>query len=76
MQKLLEQAQCEYEDYSSSSPTPRPKQQIPEPAALSKKEQLMAKKMEMFKEIQERFCKDGQKKEDRSKIMIQEDEDS
>jgi hypothetical protein len=51
MSKLLEKAQNEYDDYFSSSPTPRPTKDAPEPSSLSKKEEILAKKMEMFKEI-------------------------
>ena len=47
----MEKAQSEYEDYFSSSPTPRPTNEAPEPTSISKKDELLAKKMEMFKEI-------------------------
>lgn len=49
MSKLLEKAENEYEDYFSSSPTPRPSHKVPEPESLSKKDENLAKKMEMFK---------------------------
>ena len=50
MSKLLEKAQNEYDDYfsSNSSPTPRPKHDAPEPTTLTHKEEILAKKMEMF----------------------------
>lgn len=47
----MEQAATEYDDYFSSSPTPRPSRGAPEPASLNKKEEILAKKMQMFKEI-------------------------
>ncbi|CDW78209.1 UNKNOWN [Stylonychia lemnae] len=60
MAKLIQKAQNELDEYdedeASVQSTPRPKQQAPpEPESLSKREELLAQKMQMFKEIQQRL---------------------
>jgi hypothetical protein len=54
----MEKAQSEFEEYYSNSPTPRPHRDIPEPDTKKYNDDgILAKKMQMFNEIQSRFSK-------------------
>jgi len=50
MAKLLQKAQSELQDEEKQ--TPKPLLRAPEPESLSKREEVLAQKMQMFKEIQ------------------------
>eukprot|EP00347_Sterkiella_histriomuscorum_P022187 403331368 len=79
MAKLMQKAQSELKQYDeeedgsdSVQSTPRPTKQVPpEPESLSKRDEILSQKMQIFKEIQSRFTN---KNESQSKRSIEDDD--